>query len=98
MAVPQLPVEEASTIAELGVVIPKLDAVIPQRQERNPAFKASEGLLQIGIRHLLGIHPQLMHHNVVPEAQLCEGKLCCLHHIPIRRTQGFNRNLEWQSQ
>ena len=45
MAVAQLPVEKASTIAELGVVVPKLDAVITQRQERTPAFKASEGLL-----------------------------------------------------
>ena len=45
VAVSQLPIQKAPTIAELGVVVPKLEAVIAQSQEGNPAFKASEGLL-----------------------------------------------------
>jgi hypothetical protein len=96
--IPKLPIKEAPTIAELGVVVPKLKAVITQSQKRDTAFKASEGLLQIGIRNLLGIQPQLVQYAVVSEAHLCARKPCGLHHIPVRLTQRFDRNLEWQRQ
>ena len=89
---------EAPTIAELGVVVPKLKAVIAQSQKRDTAFKASESLLHIRIRNLLGIQPQLVQYAVVSEAQLRARKPRGLHHIPIRLPQRFDRNLEWQCQ
>jgi hypothetical protein len=96
--IPKLPIKEAPTIAELGVVVPKLKAVITQSQKRDTAFKASEGLLQIGIRNLLGIQPQLVQYAVISEAQLRARKPCGLHYIPVRLPQRFDRNLEWQCQ
>jgi hypothetical protein len=98
MAVADLAVQEAATVAEKGVVGAELMAVVAERQQRAAAFEAAVGLFQMRITHRGGIEPQLPENGIVAEAQGRAREGGGLHHVPEVRPQAFDPGLERQAQ
>ena len=98
MTIAQLAVEEAAAIAEEGVVVAELIAVISQGQQGAAAFKPPIGRLEMLIGNAGRIEPELQQQRVVAEAQGGAGKAGGLHHIPVGLAQSLQRRLKWERQ
>lgn len=97
-AIAQLPVEEAATVSQEGVVAAELIAVVPQRQQGGARLESAIGGFQILIADGGRIEAELGQQIIVAEAQPGEWEAGRLHHFPVVGAETLARRFEGQGQ